>query len=223
MASTLFTDRNGGVSKAPYANFNLALHVGDDLRSVHLNRNHLKDVIGPSTYMTQVHGNTVVVVDGIPTYEPIADALVTQQMGVALVVLVADCVPLLLWDEPSECIAAVHVGRRGLVNGITQKVLEVMQTMGATNIQAHLGPSICSKCYEVGLDVYEEVGDMHPLARSKTRTGALSLDLPGALLHELTENGVRFSQSQICTLENSNYFSYRRDGVTGRQAGAIWM
>ena len=96
--------------------------------------------------MTQVHGNTVFVVHGILAHEPIADALVSQQTGITLVALVADCIPLLLWDEDAPCIAAVHVGRRGLVNGIASQVIEVMRMMGATNIQGHLGPSICGAC-----------------------------------------------------------------------------
>jgi YfiH family protein len=223
LVSTRFTDRNGGVSKSPYASFNLALHVGDDADLVNLNRNRLMRDIGPSAFMTQVHSNTVVVVDGIPSHEPIADALVSQQTGIALIVLVADCIPLLLWDDEAPCIAAVHVGRRGLVNEITHNVIEVMQVMGATNIQAHLGPSICGGCYEVGADVYEEVGDRFPAARAKTASGALALDLPAALWQDLAEDGIRVSRSHSCTVEDTNFFSYRRDGITGRQAGAIWI
>jgi len=223
LVSTRFTDRNRGVSKAPYTSFNLALHVGDDVGSVRANRNLLVDEIGPSVFMTQVHGNTVVVVDGIPSHEPIADALVTAQPGIALVVLVADCIPLLLWDETSGYIAAVHVGRRGLINGVMHNVIGVMQAMGSKDIQAHLGPSICGRCYEVGSDVYEEVGDLFASARSKTPAGALALDLPRAVSHDLATNGIRVSQTHLCTVEDTNYFSYRRDGITGRQAGAIWL
>ncbi|HEX7405522.1 MAG TPA: peptidoglycan editing factor PgeF [Candidatus Nanopelagicaceae bacterium] len=223
MVSTRFTDRSGGVSKPPYGSFNLASHVGDDGESVRLNRELLTDAVGPTAFMSQVHGDTVVVVDGIPAVEPIADALVTQQSGIALAVLVADCIPLLLWDEMSACIGAVHVGRRGLVNGITDKVLALMEAMGATSIRAHLGPSICGRCYEVGSDVYQEVGDQYSAARSKTSDGALALDLPTALAGELTNRGVHTSQSHLCTVENADYFSYRRDGITGRQAGVIWL
>lgn len=223
MVSTRFTDRNGGVSKSPYAGFNLALHVGDDPPAVYLNREILGEAIGPLVFMTQVHGDTVVVVDGVPSYEPVADALVTQEIGIALIVLVADCIPLLLWDEKAGCIGVAHVGRRGLVNGITGNVIEVMEEMGARDIQAHLGPSICGKCYEVGPDVYEEVGNLYPRAKSMTIAGTLALDLSGALLHFLQESGIRTTQSHLCTFEDPNLFSYRREGVTGRQAGAIWM
>jgi YfiH family protein len=223
LVSTRFTDRNGGFSNSPYASFNLALHVGDHADTVDLNRNNLMRDFGPAVFMTQVHGNTVFVVHGIPAHEPIADALVSQQTGITLVALVADCIPLLLWDEDAPCIAAVHVGRRGLVNGITSQVIEVMRMMGATNIQGHLGPSICGACYEVGSEIYEEVGDLFPAARARTISGALALDLPAALSKVLFEAGIGVVRSHSCTVEDVNFFSYRRDGITGRQAGAIWM
>lgn len=223
MVSTRFTNRNGGISQAPYASFNLALHVGDDDDAVRENRNHLARAVGPSAFMSQVHGNRVVVVDGISPGEPIADALVTAEAAIALVVLVADCIPLLLWDESAGCIAVAHVGRRGLVNGITGKVLEVMVAMGACDLHAQLGPSICGKCYGVGREIYDEVGTLYPYARSETRHGALALDLPGALSRELIEMGVQVTRSDICTAEDGKYFSYRRDGITGRQAGVIWL
>lgn len=223
MVSTRFTDRNGGVSQAPYASFNLALHVGDDADAVYENRKRLAQTVGPSAFMNQVHGNSVMVVDGISSGDPIADALVTAESGIALVVLVADCIPLLLWDESAGCIAAVHVGRRGLVNGITAKVLAVMGAMGATDIHAQLGPSICGKCYEVGSEIYDEVSSVYPYARSRTSDGALALDLSGALSRELIDIGIRVSRSDLCTVEDAKYFSYRRDGITGRQAGVIWL
>jgi YfiH family protein len=223
LVSTHFSNRTGGVSHSPYESLNLGQHVKDDFDSVQINRERLAEEIGPSVFMRQVHGDTVVVVDGIAHGEPVADALITQESGIALVVLVADCIPLLLWDENSQCIAVVHVGRRGLVNGITNKVLGIMESMGALKIQAHLGPSICGKCYEVGEDVYQNVGDLFSLARSTTEIGFRALDLPAALSGVLLQEGVNVTRSPICTVEDDNYFSYRRDGITGRQAGAIWM
>ena len=173
--------------------------------------------------MNQTHGNTVAVVDGISSHEPNADALVTTEMGIALGVLVADCIPLLLWDEIEHIVAAVHVGRRGLLNEIALKTVNVMNSLGAERVQGILGPSICGKCYEVGADIYEEVSSAFPAARAMTPEGTLSLDLPAALSRELSQIGVKIARSPICTVENSNFFSYRRDGVTGRQAGLIWQ
>lgn len=223
MVSTLFTNRIGGVSPSPYATNNLALHVGDVTDSVMQNRRLVSRIAAPSEYMNQSHGDTVAVVDGISSHEPNADAMVTAEFGIALGVLVADCIPLLLWDEVEHVVAAVHVGRRGLLNQIALKTVNVMNSLGAERIQGILGPSICGRCYEVDADIYGEVSAAFPAARALTAKGTLSLDLPNALSHELSDAGVKISRSPICTVENSNFFSYRRDGVTGRQAGLIWQ
>lgn len=226
MASTLFTQRHSpykGKSVGAYSSFNLALHVGDDSEAVERNRFSLSRDVGPSVYMNQVHGNSVVIVDSHVIAQPTADALVTQETNVALVVLVADCIPLLLWDNKESCIAAVHVGRRGLTNGITSNVLEIMRIMGARDIQASIGPSICGACYEVGDDVFQEVVDLFPLAQCKSHRGGRSLDLSKALEAHLLADGVEVVARGGCTNEDENYFSYRRDGHTGRQAGVIWL
>lgn len=223
MVSTLFSNRIGGSSEPPYSANNLALHVGDSPLVVANNRQKLSELSAPAAFMNQVHGNTVVVVDGVSMYEPTADALVTCEEGVALAVLVADCIPLLLWDETEHVIAAVHVGRRGLVNAVAHKTLEVMSALGAERIHALMGPSICGACYEVGKDVYDEVCTSNPLAASQTTSGTLSLNLSAALAHELQKEGIEVSRSAICTMENSHFYSYRRDGITGRQVGLIWQ
>lgn len=173
--------------------------------------------------MNQTHGDNVVVVDALSSHEPNSDALVTTETGIALGVLAADCIPLLLWDEVENVIAAVHVGRKGLLNEVAMKTVKVMSALGAERIHAMLGPSICGNCYEVGQDIYDEVGTAFSGARSLTAKGSFALDLPAALSIELSLAGVKISRSPICTLENPNYFSYRRDGETGRQAGLIWQ
>ncbi len=221
MFLTAFTNRNGGRSAAPYSSKNLASHVGDNRDLVRENRELVEAEFGPTIYMNQMHGDSVVVVEGIPTLEPIADALVTEQPNIALAVLVADCIPLLLWDEAKTCAAAVHVGRQGLVNGITEKTIEIMQTMGASHIHALLGPSICGRCYEVGADIYQGVVAAFPDAESRTPKGSLALDLPRALHAQLQRLGVSVIASNKCTVEELDYYSYRRDGVTGRQVGVI--
>ena len=185
------------------------------------NRELVETEFGPTIYMNQVHGDSVVVVDGIPTLEPTADALVTDQPDIALAVLVADCIPLLLWDEAKTCVAAVHVGRQGLVNGITEKTIEIMRSMGASHVHALLGPSICGSCYEVGADIYQRVAEAFPDAESRTPNGSLALDLPRALHAQLQQMGVSVIASKKCTMEDLDYYSYRRDRVTGRQVGVI--
>ncbi len=223
MVQTLFTNRIGGVSSSPYESNNLALHVGDNSVSVSGNRRLIRALVGPTQYMNQTHGNNVALVDAPTDHEPNADALVTSETGIALAVLVADCIPLLLWDEVENVIAVAHVGRKGLVNEVAMKTIEVMNTLGAERIHAMLGPSICGDCYEVGRDIYDEVGTAFPRARSLTAAGTPGLDLPAALSFQLSGVVVSVSRSPICTVENPNYFSYRRDGKTGRQAGLIWQ
>lgn len=189
--------------------------------AVQANRDSLTSIFGPVVYMNQSHGDHVVVVDGISSHEANADALVTQEPDIALAVLVADCIPLLLWDEGHSCIAAVHVGRRGLVNGIALRTIDIMRLMGADKIHALLGPSICGRCYEVDQNIHAEVVSIYPLADSRTSSGSLALDLPRALENRLSNLGVLVTSSTLCTVENPDFYSYRRDGITGRQAGVI--
>lgn len=149
--------------------------------------------------------------------DPDADALVTQQPGLGLAVLVADCIPLLL-SSPT-CVAAVHVGRVGMTNGIIDKTLDVMEGLGATGIFAWLGPSICGNCYEVSPEMYDEVTTFFP--GSVTSVEQHSLDLPRGTIALLRERGIETHALGLCTLESSQFFSYRRDKAIGRQAGVI--
>lgn len=185
------------------------------------NRKLHQGIAGPTQFMNQSHGNIIALVDGISSQEPNADGLVTTEHGIALGVLAADCIPLLLWS--GEIIAAVHVGRKGLLNGVALNAVKVMMSLGADEIEGVLGPSICGKCYEVGEGIYEQVSEKYPFARAITSKRTLSLDLPAALSHELLGHGIKVTRSQICTVENPNFFSYRRDGITGRQSGMIWQ
>lgn len=217
--STRFTKRTGGVSHGAFASLNLGTHVGDVLEDVLRNREILSASVGPTQYMNQVHGDRIALIEEVTDEVPTADALVTGIPGIALAVMVADCIPLLLTSKQS--VAAVHVGRRGLVNEITRKTLSVMRDMGASQITAIIGPAICGSCYEVSEDVYQEVVQAHPFAQSTTTKGTLALDLPAALRSVLSDEGVAIVNRFTCTVESSDYFSYRRDGVTGRQAGVI--
>ena len=221
MAVHFFTSRYGGGSQAPFATNNLALHVGDNVNAVLANRNFLQEQFGTICFMNQSHGSTVALVEEKTLGEPNCDALVTQVAGIYLAVLTADCIPLLMWDENATCVAAVHVGRAGLQNGIAVKTVEVMKALGSLNISAALGPSICGSCYEVGEDVFEEVVALHPSAASRTLKGTPALDLPGALIDQIEKLGVKSARARDCTAESSALYSYRRDGVTGRSAGVI--
>ncbi len=216
---SFFTNRHGGFSHGDYSSWNLASHVGDDPTDVELNRAKLREQVGNFAVMSQVHGDTVVVVDQVPAEVPVADALITGNSELALVVMVADCIPLLLRSE--SLVAAVHVGRAGLVNSIALKTVAKMRALGATNILGSIGPAICGSCYEVPQDLHDQVIAVHPLASSKTSIGTPALDLPRALVAALETVDVPVVISAGCTLEDDVYFSYRRNQVTGRQAGVI--
>ena len=214
-----FTNRTAGLSDGPFASLNLATHVGDAEETVSQNRLIVHASSGPVQYMNQVHGNRIAIIEEQSDETPTADSLVTGIPGVTLGVLVADCIPLLLRSK--EVVAAVHVGRKGLMNSITPLTLALMREMGASSIEAIMGPSICGSCYEVSTEIYQEVITLHPSAASVTPRGTHSLDLPAALNKLLELEGIPVVNEFVCTAESPDHFSYRRDGVTGRQAGLI--
>jgi YfiH family protein len=216
---SFFTNRHGGFSHGDYASWNLGSHVGDDPISVERNRAKLSEQVGAFALMSQVHGDNVVLLDQQPDETPVADALITANPDLALVVMVADCIPLLLQSE--KLVAAVHVGRAGLMNSIALKTVIKMRELGATRISGSVGPSICGTCYEVPQDLHDQVVEEHPLASSKTKIGTPALDLAKALNAALAAVDVHVLNSDVCTLEDENYFSFRRNKVTGRQAGVI--
>ena len=135
--------------------------------------------------------------------------------------MVADCIPLLL--SSSTVVGAVHVGRRGLMNSVAIKALDAMRKLGAGQIHAQLGPSICGRCYEVPQDLADEVSAKHPAATSLTNNLTPALDLPRALIADLVAHGVTYEATSRCTLEDDEYFSYRRHNITGRNAGVVWL
>ena len=217
-----FTDRTGGLSTGAFLSRNLATHVGGDQASVIANRAELENLLGlPIQYMNQVHGDAVATVGAEIIPEPTADALVTQSVDIGLAVMVADCIPLLM--ASSKTVAAVHVGRKGLMNKVAVATVQEMRSRDTSQITAVVGPSICGKCYEVSQDIYDDVAKSFPLAESKTRDGALALDLSRALIDQLESIGVKVINEGRCTVEDINLYSYRRDGVTGRQVGVVWL
>jgi polyphenol oxidase len=216
---TFFTDRLGGYSQGDFSSLNLALHVDDDPVLVSKNRERIASAHGPTMYMNQVHGDAVQVITNSAQESPTCDALVTATPGITLAVLTADCIPLLL--ESESVVGAVHVGRRGLVNGVAQKAVQVMRELGATAISGKLGPSICGTCYEVDQKTFDEVVGFHPVAKSATAKGTPSLDLAKALMTHLESLSVVCTTDMRCTNEDPDLFSYRKSQRTGRQAGLI--
>ena len=227
----VFTAKAGGVSSSPYDSFNLGDHVGDAPEDVASNRQRLADVLGLApeqfVWMEQLHTNTVTVVDG-PQSEPVeaTDAVVTTQPGLALCVLVADCVPVLLSDHNAGVIAAAHAGRLGARNGIVKKTVEKMVELGANpaNIQVLLGPAAAGASYEVPLEMARNVESRLPGSMTKTSKGTTGLDIRAGLVRQLLSLGVTHVDADPRdTVTDTDSFSYRREGTTGRQAGVIWL
>jgi YfiH family protein len=225
------TTRQGGCSKPPFDSFNLGDHVGDDSASVAANRRRLAKELGlPEerlVWMEQVHGRTVTVVDGpraIPAEA--TDALVTAEPGLAVVVLVADCVPVLLADPVAGVVAAAHAGRVGARVGVVPAVLAAMSALGAEieRVEVLLGPAICGECYEVPAEMRADVDAHLPGSACRTRGGRPGLDLRAGLWNQLSNAGVaRIGVDPRCTAEDRSLFSYRRDGNTGRFAAITWV
>jgi YfiH family protein len=213
------TTRAGGVSAAPYDTNNLALHVGDAADAVGANRQRLAELLGTPRvhFMHQVHGSDVAVVAGETAGSPDVDVLVTAEPGVALAVLVADCVPVVV--AGSRVSAVIHAGRRGVQSDVVGHAVAAVREVYDGPLAAHIGPAICGSCYEVPADMQADVCDVVPEARSTTRRGTAGLDLVAAVRAQLARRGVeQFGGPTVCTAEDARYYSHRRDGVTGRFA-----
>ncbi len=221
------TDRSAG---------NLADHVGDDDAVVAANRARLAELIGlpeqDVVYMEQIHSPNVTEVTtelldelgGTPV--EVTDALVTTVSGVALVVLTADCVPVLLSDEDAGVVAAVHAGRIGARNGIIARTVERMEELGATPSAVHalLGAAAAGEDYEVPESMAEDVEERLPGSRTTTTAGTPGLDIRAGITRQLLGLGVRaIDADPRSTITAENFFSYRREGATGRQAAVVWM
>ncbi len=225
------TTREGGASAAPYDSFNLGDHVGDDAAAVAANRARLAAELGLApdrlVWMEQVHGRTAAVVDGpVPEKLEATDAVVTARPGLALVVLVADCVPVLLADPEAGVVAAVHAGRVGARVGVLPAALAAMTEAGADvrRVEVLLGPSICGECYEVPPDMQTDVERHLPGSACRTRKGTPGLDLRAGLWRQLADSGVaRIGIDPRCTNEERALFSHRREGTTGRLAAVTWV
>lgn len=172
--------------------------------------------------MVQVHGAEVRDADGVG--DPVeCDGQVTDVTGVALVVRVADCVPVLLADPDAGVIGVAHAGRKGVAEGVVPRTVERMRARGAGQMTAWLGPHICGGCYEVPHDLQEEIVAIEHATRASTRWGTPSLDLGAGVRAQLDRAGVEVVTDAVrCTRESPDLYSYRRDGAAaGRQAGLI--
>jgi YfiH family protein len=231
----LFTDRRGGFSLPPYDSLNLATHVGDDLNTVQRNRELLKSALPyKPIWLNQVHGCDVFDADDWDGCQiPTADAAVTTKANQVLAIMTADCLPILLTSKCGSVIGAVHAGWRGLASGVIEKTIQAMQLKIIalnlqTNIQAYFGVAIGPKSFEVGEEVktifVKHAPQVSNLFTPTERAGKYMADIYGLARNRLNARGIhQIDGGQECTYKNMNFFSYRRDQVTGRMASLIWI
>ena len=209
-----FTDRFGGVSAVPFDSLNLALEGGDDPDATAANLARVLADFAPGAAladMRQVHGATVVTVDGSG-----------DRPDVVLLVRVADCVPVLLADPDAGVLGVAHAGRPGLAAGVVPATVARMRELGAAEVTAWVGPHVCGGCYEVPEAMREEVGDVVPAAVATTTWGTPSLDLGAGVRAQLADAGVAVVDLARCTRESADLYSYRRDGAgAGRLGGLV--
>jgi YfiH family protein len=226
-----FTERTGGASEDPYGSLNLAFHVGDEPEPVRENRRLVCEGLGIEAFATteQVHGSRVVKVGGkraAAGFEDpagalaAADAMTTSSSGVAMAILAADCVPVVAASTKSGMLVAAHAGWRGIAEGIVRNVASLFDA--PKDVRVALGPAIGPDHYEVGEDVALAVASGTDAGAVLDRSGGkVRLDLVGTIRAELRALGIRsVDDTGLCTAcEQARFFSYRRDEVTGRQAG----
>jgi YfiH family protein len=222
-ARIAFTDRHGGVSSPPYDTANLGFATGDDPSAVTENRRRLAADLGGDArdpghwaWVRQVHGADVLEPVG-PGRAGDADALVTTDTQISLLVLVADCAPVAL--VAGDAIAAVHVGWRGLLAGIVPAAVKAARARGRGHVRAVIGPCISAAHYEFGARELDQVAErVGAGVRARTGEGAPALDLRAGVRAALDDAGVaERADIDLCTFASDAHFSHRRDGVTGRQ------
>ncbi|MEJ0004278.1 MAG: peptidoglycan editing factor PgeF [Pararobbsia sp.] len=239
----LVTTRRGGVSRPPYDGLNLGLHTGDAAADVLANRAALNTLTGAAAaWLEQVHERTVV--DGREALEsarsghPLrADASVTDEAGIACVVMVADCLPVLFCDQQARAVGAAHAGWRGLSAGVLERTAQaVAQRAGpGAVVHAYLGPSIGPTAFEVGREVLDAFVDGAPVGERDATRAAFSdrRDVPQKYFADLAELArlrlrrvgvASISGGDACTVSDAaRFYSYRRDRTTGRFAALVWL
>lgn len=241
----LVTSRDGGVSRAPYDNgeggggLNLGSHVGDLLADVEVNRALLTPFLPSSPlWMTQVHG--VQVADANSAVAGVeADSVIATMSGKVCAILTADCLPVLFCDVEGRVVGAAHAGWRGLVGGVLERTVGRMREVGASEIIAWLGPAIGPQKFEVGADVLaafinsaqarkvsakilqQIASAFTPIVASPDKYLADIYSLARTILSEVDVS--RVWGGGVCTVTDRQFYSYRRDKVTGRMASLIWL
>lgn len=231
----LSTTREGGVSSRAFDSLNLGNHVGDEPSSVAQNREILTGATGGQRvfWLHQVHGTNVIRVDESLGDSKVVegDASITSTPGIALAVMTADCLPVVVWDQKGEEIGAAHAGWRGLAEGVLENLVQSFKA-SPEELIAWLGPAIGPTAFEVGPEVRErflalasQKAEVEEAFRPSEREGHYLADIYALATMRLREAGVKavHKEEEFCTvLEEKRFFSYRREGRTGRMATLIW-
>jgi YfiH family protein len=220
--------RVGGFSSAPYQGLNLGAHVGDDPSIVEKNRAWLAqqaDMPSAPIWLNQTHSTVVAQVSAPTTQVLDADGVFTSASNVVCSAMTADCLPVLLTNTQGTQVAAVHAGWRGLANGIVENALQLF----SGEVMAWLGPAIGPQAFEVGEDVLQAFVDFdsqaHQAFTPRDVEGKWLADMSKLATQRLNKLGItQVFDSGLCTFQDKeDFYSYRRDGVTGRQATFIWI
>lgn len=220
------TLRTGGVSLSPFDSFNLALHVNDNSDNVHQNRKRLSELLllpSEPVWMEQVHGNQAIKAEQDGSIKQ-ADASYTDKAHVVCAVLTADCLPILLASDDGAKIAAIHAGWRGLLSGV---IANTINSIGTIKIIAWLGPAIGVSCFEVGQEVREffvKKSAKFSTAFTQLNEDKYLADIYKLATIELASVGInQVYGGNFCTVTDKElFYSYRREGETGRMATLIW-
>ena len=222
----ILSDRFGGVSKEPFDSLNLGLHVNDNSSCVEQNReifaSFFNSSINDLVFMSQVHSNSVLFVQENGKF--ICDGLITNNKNLTLCVMIADCAPVVLYDAKNKISVVLHVGRKGAFLGIIPKAIQKLKdNFNSSNedIYAYIGPHIKSCCYEIDGKVLKEAQKNFDFALIK-KDNRYFLDLDEIIFSQLQDVNIsHIKNEKICTCCDENYFSYRRDNVTGRFAVGV--
>ena len=228
------TTRVGGVSVRPWDSLNLGSHVEDDPEHVQENRRRLAESIGLDSdrigWLNQVHGTEVVELTANNVGQTVeADASYTRHPGIACAILTADCLPVILADREGTVVGAAHCGWRSLCGGVIENLVSEMAVAPET-LQAWLGPAIGPDSFEVGPEVREaflghDPKAVHAFRAEGARPGHFMADIYALATLRLNHLGVSsVNGGGLCTVQDPDqFFSYRRDGRTGRMATLIWL
>lgn len=222
-----FTNRYGGMSEGVYATNNLGYHVNDNPLHVKHNRAllGLECQVEHVVFMEQVHGDSIVeITQENAMRTPLCDAMICNQKGIALAVMAADCIPILLYDPVNEAIGVAHAGRAGTLLHVGQKcIAQMVITYGSHTKDMHvwMGPSIRGCCYEVGKEATQGLESCMRWDGKRYFLDLVSFNKDAFLAIGVQEKNIVCSSE--CTCCDKDYFSYRRDKVTGRFAGVIWL